>query len=174
MLLKCGFCLSNLGCTHGCLVAQACPSLCDPVDCNPPGSSVHGILQARTLEWVTMPSSRGESSWRSDWTWASCIGRTVLYHWATWEAPLDNWGSTLLARQQTAWGQVNCFFLHFSFLFKNDLTNLILFVILWDHFSSGECRDIRYLHAVAEAFLVFVFRTFFILPNWNLKKKIFF
>ena len=37
-------------------------SLCDPVDCNPPSSSVHGILQARILEWVTIPSSRG-SSW---------------------------------------------------------------------------------------------------------------
>ena len=33
-------------------VAQSCPTLCDPVDCSPPGSSVHGILQARILEWV--------------------------------------------------------------------------------------------------------------------------
>ena len=40
---------------------QLCPTLFDPVDCSPPGSSVHGILQARTLEWVTMPSSRGSS-----------------------------------------------------------------------------------------------------------------
>ena len=38
-----------------------CPSLCDPMDCSPPGSSVHGILQARVLEWVAMPSSRGSS-----------------------------------------------------------------------------------------------------------------
>ena len=36
---------------------QLCPTLCDPVDCSPPGSSVHGILQARILEWVAMPSS---------------------------------------------------------------------------------------------------------------------
>ena len=35
-----------------CLVAQLCPTLCDPMDCGPPGSSVHGILQARILEWV--------------------------------------------------------------------------------------------------------------------------
>ena len=41
------------------LVAQLCLTLCDPVDCSPPGSSVHGILQARVLEWVAMPSSRG-------------------------------------------------------------------------------------------------------------------
>ena len=40
---------------------QLCPALCDPVDCSPPGSSVHGTLQARILEWVAMPSSRGSS-----------------------------------------------------------------------------------------------------------------
>ena len=40
---------------------QSCPTLCDPMDCSPPGSSVHGILQARILEWVTMPSSKGPS-----------------------------------------------------------------------------------------------------------------
>ena len=38
-----------------------CPTLCYPVDCNSPGSSVHGILQARILEWVAIPSSRGSS-----------------------------------------------------------------------------------------------------------------
>ena len=50
----------------------------------PPGSSVHGILQARILEWVAMPSSRG-SSWPRDRTCVSCIGRQILYLWATWE-----------------------------------------------------------------------------------------
>ena len=44
-----------------CLVAQSYPALCDPMDCSPPGSSVHGISQARILEWVAMPSSRGSS-----------------------------------------------------------------------------------------------------------------
>ena len=39
---------------------QLYPTLCDPMDCSPPGSSVHGILQARILEWVAMPSSREE------------------------------------------------------------------------------------------------------------------
>ena len=42
-----------------CLVTQSCLTLCDPMDCSPPGSSVHGILQARILEWVVVPSSRG-------------------------------------------------------------------------------------------------------------------
>ena len=40
---------------------QSCPTLCDLMDCSLPGFSIHGILQARTLEWVAMPSSRGSS-----------------------------------------------------------------------------------------------------------------
>ena len=48
-------------------VAKLCPTLCDPMDCSPPGSSVHEILQARILEWVAIPSSR-ESSWPRDQT----------------------------------------------------------------------------------------------------------
>ena len=40
---------------------QSCPTLCDPIDGSPPGSPIPGILQARTLEWVAMPSSRGSS-----------------------------------------------------------------------------------------------------------------
>ena len=42
-------------------VAQSCPTVCNSVDCSPPGSFVHGILQARILEWVAMSSSRGSS-----------------------------------------------------------------------------------------------------------------
>jgi len=52
------------------------------MDCSLPGSSVYGILQARILEWVAIPFSRG-SSWPRDWTWVSCTGRQILYHWAT-------------------------------------------------------------------------------------------
>ena len=43
------------------LVAQSCPTLCDPMDCSPPGFSVRGISQARILEWVIISSSRGSS-----------------------------------------------------------------------------------------------------------------
>ena len=47
------------GCVCVCAkLLQLCPTLCDPVDCSPTGSSVHEILQARTLEWVAVPSSR--------------------------------------------------------------------------------------------------------------------
>ena len=49
------------------LVTQLCPVLCDPMDCSPPGSSVHGILQARILEWVAIPFSKGFSQPRDQW-----------------------------------------------------------------------------------------------------------
>ena len=42
-------------------IPQSCPTLCNPMDCSPPGFSVHGILQARILEWVAIPFSRGFS-----------------------------------------------------------------------------------------------------------------
>ena len=67
------------------LVAQSCPTLCDPMDCSPRGSSVHGILQARTLEWVAMPFSSG-SLWPRDWTWVSRIVGQFFTIWATREA----------------------------------------------------------------------------------------
>ena len=57
-----------------CLVAQLCLTLCDPMDYSPVGSSVHGILQARILEWAAMPSSRG-SSYPRDGIHISCLGR---------------------------------------------------------------------------------------------------
>ena len=47
--------------THACSVAQSCPTLCDPMDCRSRCSSVHGILQARILQWVAVLSSRGSS-----------------------------------------------------------------------------------------------------------------
>ena len=59
---------------------------CDPMDYSPPGSSVHGISQARILEWVASSFSGGSSQAR-DWTQVSCIGRQNFYHWVTKEAP---------------------------------------------------------------------------------------
>ena len=56
--------------------AQSCPTLCYPMDCSPPGSSVHGISQARILEWVAISSSRG-SSWPRDQTHDSCVSCTA-------------------------------------------------------------------------------------------------
>ena len=68
-------------------------TLCDPMDCSLPGSSVHGTLQARILEWVAISYSR-------DWARVSCIscvGRWILYHCTTWEAEWTNWASCLLS-----------------------------------------------------------------------------
>ena len=64
------------------LVIQWCLTLCDPMDYSLPGSSVHGIFQARILEWVAMPSSRGSSQPRDRThdSYVSRIGRQVLYH----------------------------------------------------------------------------------------------
>ena len=63
-------------------VAQSCPTLCDPMDCSPPGSSVHGILQARILEWVARPFARGSFWPRGSIhvSYISCIGKRVYYH----------------------------------------------------------------------------------------------
>ena len=64
------------------LLTQSCPTLCDPKDCSPPGSSVFGILQARILDWVAMPSSR-RSFQPKDQTrviFVSCFGRRVPYY----------------------------------------------------------------------------------------------
>ena len=74
--------VSRKGCCC-CKLLQSCPTLHDHMDCSLPSSSVHGILQARILEWVAMPSSRG-SSWPRDRTCVSC-----LLHWPA--------GSLLLA-----------------------------------------------------------------------------
>ena len=72
------------------LVTQSCLTLCDPVACSLPGSSVHGISQARKLAWVALSSSRGSSRPR-DQTHVSCIGRQILHLWVTREAPDFTW-----------------------------------------------------------------------------------
>ena len=69
-----------------CLVAQSCLTPCNTMDGSPPGSSVHGILQARKLEWVAIPFSRGSSRPRNQ-TWVSCIAGRFFTIWATREAP---------------------------------------------------------------------------------------
>ena len=104
-----------------CLLSCFCPTLCDPMDCCPPGSPVHGILQTRMLEWVAMPPSRGSYQLR-DWTHVlvSCIGR-----WTTEppESPTEGpsrpliagtepslessgWGSTLPLQGAWVWSLV--------------------------------------------------------------------
>jgi len=66
------------------LFSHCCIWLFNPMDCDPPGSSVHRISQARILEWVAVSFSRGSSQSR-DWTHVSYIERKIIYHWATRE-----------------------------------------------------------------------------------------
>ena len=79
------------------LVAQSYPTLCDPMDCGLPGSSVHGILQARILEWIAIPFSRG-SFWPRDLTWVSCIAGRSFTIWATGKSHIA--ASSLLIRER--------------------------------------------------------------------------
>ena len=73
-------CVCVCVCVH--LIAQSCPMLCNPMDCSLPVSSVHKIIQARTLEWVSTSFSRG-SSWPRDRTQVSCIAGRFFTVWAT-------------------------------------------------------------------------------------------
>ena len=66
------------------LVASVISNSCDPIDCSPRGSSLHGILPARILDWVAIPFSRGSSRCRN-WTWVSCIAGRFFTNWATRE-----------------------------------------------------------------------------------------
>ena len=80
----------NHWCVCACSVASVVSNFCDPMGHSLPGFSVRWILQARILEWVSISFSRG-SSWPRDRTCiscVSCIGKQILYHWATREAPI--------------------------------------------------------------------------------------
>ena len=113
------FFLCSVCCCGCCLIAKLYPTFWDPVDCSPPGSSVHGILQAIILEWVAMSSSRG-SPWPRDQTCiscGSCIGRQNLYHWATREALYILHTSPLLD---------TCF----AKIFSQSVIRLFIFVII--------------------------------------------
>ena len=71
-------------------VTQSCPTLCNPMDCSPPGSPFHGVLQARILEWVAISFSRW-SSQPKDWTQVSHIAGRHFTIWATRKAPIILW-----------------------------------------------------------------------------------
>ena len=76
----------------GCSAAQSYLTLCNPTDCSPPGSSVHGILQARIPEWGAISSSRGSSrpGVEPASTASPALAGGCFYQWATWEARFMN------------------------------------------------------------------------------------
>ena len=85
----------------GCMCAQLCPILCDPMDCSQPGSSVYVVFQARIIEQVVISFYRGRSQPR-DRTCVSCIlciGRWILYHCTTLEAHFKR-GSSIKGTSQ--------------------------------------------------------------------------
>ena len=101
------------------LDTRLCPTLCDPKDCSPPGSSVHGILQARIPEWGAVSFSRG-SSWPRDRTWVSCTAGRFFAVWAPgkpsescghWKEHSNAWagkGSLVLVRAGRVPASVRC------------------------------------------------------------------
>ena len=95
-----------------CLVAQSCLTLCDPMDCSPAGSSVHGDSPGRILEWVAMPSSWGSSQPR-DLTQVSYIAGRFFIILATREAQ-EYWSGSLsllhgiFPTQELNWGLQHC------------------------------------------------------------------
>ena len=103
---------------------QSCPTLWDSVDCSPPGSSAHGILQARMLEWVAMPSSRA-SSWPRDWTRVSC-GSCIAGGFSTAEAP----GKPPLCKC-TIISRIVSVFLHIVFIFFCIRSELVFSLTDW-------------------------------------------
>ena len=93
-----------------CLLAKSCPALWDPMDCSSPGSSVHGIFQARILEWVAIAFSRGSSRPR-DRLLVPCVGRQILL-------PLNHLGNA----------EVLCVSLFFLFHIIHSVVSAVLFI----------------------------------------------
>ena len=95
----------NDACTHVC--ARLCPSLCKPTDCNPPGSSVHGILQAGILEWVVISFYSGsfQPSVQPCISYVSCIARWVLYH--SCHLVIKKLSPFMLIQEYPKWGYLN-------------------------------------------------------------------
>ena len=92
-----------------CLVTQLYPTLCHPMDCSTPAFPVQGILQARILEWVAIPSSRGSSQFK-DWTQVSHITGGIFTIWATREAEVGSLSllQEIFPTQESNQGLLHC------------------------------------------------------------------
>ena len=112
---------------------QLCPTLCDPMYYSPPGSSVHGILQARKLEWAAVPPSRGSSppSDRTCVSYISCIGRQVLYHKCHLGRPIIPLNTLFLATS-----------LHLDFFSFSGSCLLMIFNVFTSHIVLQSIKDV--------------------------------
>ena len=125
-----------------CLAAQSCLTLCDPMDCSPPGSSIHGILQARILEWVLISFCKGSSQTR-DQTWVSHIADRFFTIWATGGACGENLFKLIL-RERTQ--------LRFLKVAETSRRNSVKPLSIGR--VLGRVRWSQFLHHVGERFLV--------------------
>ena len=105
---------------HACSVAQSCPTLRDPMDCNPPGSSVHGILQARILEWVATSSSRGSSRLSN-----LCLLQLLRWRQTFFFLPLSHWGSPLRWYLKSILHRSEIIYLSSSLVFRMNIPSRI-------------------------------------------------
>ena len=83
-------------------VAQSCLTLCNPMDCSLPGSSVHGIFQAVVLEWIAISFSRGSSQPRARTQVSRIVDRLshyLVFRWLTWAWPVASQSLSLLICQ---------------------------------------------------------------------------
>ena len=85
-ILHCMMCVCVCVCEYVYLTTKSCPNLCNSMDCSPSGSSVHGISQARILEWVVIPISRGSSppmypAIQADFLTTEPLGKPKILHW---------------------------------------------------------------------------------------------
>ena len=121
MDMKCLFCLIVIEIKwvlSVLLATQSCPTLWDPMDYSPPGSSVHGILQARILEWVAIPFSRGSSRLGLNWGLLHC--RQILYHLSHRGSPSNFLLAIYFTRTGTSFSFADIlhhFFFSLSFIF---------------------------------------------------------
>ena len=152
------------------MCAQSRPKLCHPMDCNLPGFSVHGIIQARILEWGAISSSRG-SSWSRDWTRIFCIGKRVLYHYTTWEwintyKTLPGQGH-VSERNACCWPlrKANCLpqrWIKVSYKFS--VCNCFFFLHHWKPWNKWKYFDIVYINFMVDTSLN-------LLSQWHGEKR---
>ena len=121
-------CVSMCVCVRLRLVVQSCPTLCDVVNCSPPGSSVRGIFQAKLLEWVAMPFSRGIFP-----TQGLTPHLLYLLHWQVDSLPLASLNSLNNMRMLIIWKIIlsSYFFGVFLFLSVHELVGERGFIFLF-------------------------------------------
>ena len=143
-----------------CLVAQLCPTLCNPKDYSLPGFSVHGILQARILEWVIMPFNR-RFSWPREWTWVSCIIGRFSTVWGTREALLAvEMPDIFISRDR---------YLQIPFILITALKSWKLFIICWILLHCAVLSLATWLCHKNLSFLMFWW-----LKNFNISDSLFY